>query len=166
MPYCRECGEEVQEGAAFCPKCGARVASEGRPWLATWGERFVAYLIDIILLSVVLGWFSLPGLYWVPSAWRIPRFIPFVDLGARNLVYFIYWTLMEGTYGQSVGKMAMRLEVSHVGGGDINVTEAAIQSAGKAFLLPLDCIVGWFFYPDKGQRLFNYLSETVVLKRR
>jgi hypothetical protein len=43
--------------------------------------------------------------------------------------------------------------------------QAAVQSIGKAFLLPLDLILGWFLYPSKQQRLFNNLSETVVLKK-
>jgi hypothetical protein len=35
---------------------------------------------------------------------------------------------------------------------------------GKAFLLPLDLILGWVMYPSTQQRLFNNLSKTVVLK--
>lgn len=29
MPYCPECGEEVEEGTRFCPECGARISGEG-----------------------------------------------------------------------------------------------------------------------------------------
>ena len=166
MPYCRDCGEEVPEGATFCPKCGARVGavSEGR--LATWGERLAAYLIDVILLGLILGFFSLPGLYWMPHMWNVPRFIPFVELGGRNIVNFIYWALMDGVYGQSLGKMALGIMVVDVDGGPIDITRSAIQAAGKAFLLPIDCIVGWVLYPGTGRRLFNYISETAVVRRR
>jgi hypothetical protein len=34
--------------------------------LAGWGERFIAWLIDMILLGVVLAWFRLPGFNWMP----------------------------------------------------------------------------------------------------
>jgi hypothetical protein len=30
--------------------------------------------------------------------------------------------------------------------------------------MPLDIIIGWFMYSEKQQRLFNYLSGTIVVK--
>jgi hypothetical protein len=41
---------------------------------------------------------------------------------------------------------------------------AAIQSFGKAFLLPIDVFFGWIFTNDKRQRLFNRASDTIVIK--
>jgi hypothetical protein len=35
---------------------------------------------------------------------------------------------------------------------------------GKAFLLPLDLLLGWILYPRRRQRLFNHISETIVIK--
>jgi uncharacterized RDD family membrane protein YckC/predicted RNA-binding Zn-ribbon protein involved in translation (DUF1610 family) len=165
MPYCRSCGFKLSEGAEYCPSCGAATAS-GDLMLAGWGERFVAWMIDMIVLGVLLSWMVWPGFHWLPEAWRtvVPGWIPFVDLGFRNLVYFLYWTVLEGTYGQSVGKMAMRIKVVQLDGQEMEMVKAAYQSIGKAFLLPLDCILGWLMYSPRQQRLFNYLSETVVVK--
>ncbi len=70
---------------------------------------------------------------------------------------------MEGTYGQSLGKMIMHLKVTRLDGSRIGMDTAAVESLGKAFLLPLDLIVGWIFYPNKRQRLFNNLSGTIVV---
>jgi uncharacterized RDD family membrane protein YckC len=167
LPYCKSCGEEVPIGASFCRKCGARLDLGAELVLSGWGERFVAWLIDMILLGVVLAWFRLPGFNWMPMMWRgtVPHWVPFVDFGFKNVIYFVYWTFLEGTYGQSVGKMAMKIEIAHLDGGPIDTVKAAIQSVGKAFLLPLDCILGWILYPSRQQRLFNYLSETVVLRK-
>jgi len=166
VPYCRNCGKEMAEGAAYCPACGARVERLELA-LASWGERFIAWLIDMVLMGVLLAWFALPGFRWIPEAWRgaVPGWIPFVDFGLRNVVHFLYWTILEGMYGQSVGKMAMRIRVADLDGGHIDVGRAAVQSIGKAFLLPLDCIIGWIMYPVRRQRLFNNLAETVVIKR-
>lgn len=166
MPYCRNCGEEIPEGATFCSKCGTRVEEEMELMLAGWVDRFIAWLIDMILLGVLLAWFALPGFRWIPRMWgaAIPRWIPFVDFGFKNVVYFLYWTLLEGMYGQSVGKMVTKIRVTHLDGGPIDVGTAAVQSIGKAFLLPLDCIIGWILYSLRKQRLFNNLSETVVMK--
>ena len=168
MAYCRSCGEEIPRGSKFCPKCGARVELGGELVLASWGERFIAWLIDMVLLGIVLAWFRLPGLYWIPSAWgaAIPRWIPFVNFGFNNLVHFLYWAFLEGSYGQSVGKMVMKIQVTGLQGGAMSTANTVIQSLGKAFLLPLDCLLGWILYSTRQQRLFNYLSETVVLKKQ
>lgn len=168
MPYCRNCGAKVPEEATYCPNCGTPVAvaaaALSRPVLAGWGERFVAWLIDMVILGIVtapLNWYvSWTFLPWMPG---YLRFIPFVDLGLSNIIYLLYWTFMEGNFDQSIGKMVMRLKVTQSDGGRIDMVHAAIESIGKAFLLPLDCIVGWIFFPAKCQRLFSYISDTVVV---
>jgi len=89
-----------------------------------------------------------------------------MDFGASNIIYFLYWMLSEGAYGQSIGKMIMRIKVTKMDGGLPNLGQAAIESIGKAFLLPIDVIVGWIFYSKRRQRLFSYLSNTIVVKLR
>jgi len=182
MPYCKKCGAELPEGAMFCLKCGTAVLIEEAPAvsiapvtpkppafkLAFWGERFVAWLIDVIILGVIVGtlglltwWFVSQPFTWLPG-W--PSWIPFFNFGPGGVIYFIYWMLMEGAYGQSIGKMAMRIRVTRPDGSSIGMTHAALESVGKAFLLPLDCLLGWILYPRRRQRIFNYLSETIVIR--
>ncbi len=168
MPYCKNCGEKVPEDATYCPNCGTAVAitatAISKPVLANWGERFVAWLIDMVILGIIttpLNWFvSWTLLPWMPSYFK---FIPFVDLGLSNVIFFIYWTLIEGNNGQSIGKMVIRIRVTRSDGKRLDLVQAAIESIGKAFLLPLDCIIGWIFFPTKNQRLFSYISDTVVV---
>ena len=178
MAHCVNCGRELSGNEQFCSNCGAPVSSAnvtsaqattatppspsrelGRGTvLATWGNRFVAWLIDVIIIGAVSELFRLPGL-------SLPV-IPFVAFGSRDLILFIYWTLIEGYYGKSIGKMVMRLKLTKVDGSPPTLIEAAIQSFGKAFLLPLDCIVGWLAESckEKKQRLFNMLSQTIVIR--
>jgi uncharacterized RDD family membrane protein YckC len=136
--------------------------------IVSWGERFIAWLIDVFIISVLLYWIVLPGFDWLPKAWGpfFPRWVPFREFGFRNLIYFMYWTILEGTYGQSIGKRVMRIKVIDLDGQDISLYNAAYQSIGKAFLLPLDCIIGWIQYSSNQQRLFNYLSKTMVVRAR
>lgn len=162
--HCRNCGAELAEGAEYCTNCGEPVRTARVAPLAGWGERFVAWLIDMIILGLVFGpWVPLPGYMWGPE---FLRWIPFVDFGTRNVIHFIYWLLMEGVYGQSIGKMVMKIRVTQLNGQPTDIVHAAIESLGKAFLLPIDCIVGWLLYPAKNQRLFNYISETTVVRGR
>jgi uncharacterized RDD family membrane protein YckC len=82
----------------------------------------------------------------------------------KSLVFFGYWTVMEYVYGQSIGKMAMGLRVVDIDGGRIDLGQAAVESFGKAFLLPLDLVSGLALYPWKAMRLTSHLSGTVVVR--
>jgi len=167
MPSCKYCGNELPEGASYCPKCGTPVQATPPLRLAFWGERFLAWLVDVVILGIimapisVLTWFGWPGFAIIP---RFPNWIPFLNFGLSNVIYFLYWMVMEGIYGRSLAKMLMRLKVTRLDGGPMDMGQAAIESVGKAFLLPLDLILGWILYPSKRQRIFNYLSGTVVLR--
>lgn len=167
MPSCRNCGNELSEGALYCPKCGTPVEVAPQLRLAFWGERFLAWLVDVVILGIIMAlirvfaWLGWPSVVIAP---RLPFWIPFVDFGFSNVVYFLYWMLMEGIYGRSLGKMLMRLKVTRADGEPIHMSQAALESVGKAFLLPLDLILGWILHPRKRQRMFNYLSGTVVLR--
>lgn len=167
MVYCKSCGSELPESVSFCPKCGAIAEKAPEVKLALWGERFLAWLIDIIILGVLIGmirlfvWVAWPGYVWVPA---IPNWIPFVDFGLGNVTYFLYWMLMDGIYGQSIGKMIMGIRVAQLNNEPASIGHAALESVGKAFLLPIDCILGWILYPRKRQRVFNYLSGTIVVR--
>ena len=179
MVYCKKCGAELGEGAAFCQVCGTPVEvsqappaeapkpeaprSEQAPQmpsrsvidLAGWGDRFIAYIIDAIIVgavaSLVKTLIMLPSYFWAGMmGYSGLRWVPWMDL----------------SFGQSVGKMVMKIRVTNLDGGRINLTQAAIEVFGKAFLLPLDVIIGWFFLGEKSQRLFTFLAQTIVVKDR
>jgi uncharacterized RDD family membrane protein YckC len=184
MSYCQKCGNALPEGAKYCPVCGTAVSIEEAPpaaavptapvapeaselKLALWWERFVAWLIDAVIVGIVVGilglftWFAGQSLTWW-SNW--PSWIPFFNFNLGGVAYFLYWMFMDGAYGQSFGKMVMRIKITRLNGSEIGMGKAALESLGKAFLLPLDCILGWILYPRRRQRIFNYLSQTIVIK--
>ncbi len=175
MPYCKKCGNEIAVDAKFCPKCGTPtdLAVYGppsgvgvAPSIATWGERFVAWLLDSIIVGIVVGILSLSTwIIWQPIPY-LPQWNPFFNFGSGSLIFFLYWTVMDGLYGQSLGKMIMHLRVTKVDGSPIGIGHAALESFGKAFFLLLDFLIGLFLYPNKRQRVFNYLSETIVIRQR
>ncbi|MFQ5762853.1 MAG: zinc-ribbon domain-containing protein [Candidatus Bathyarchaeia archaeon] len=156
VQYCTNCGAKLPSGAEYCVQCGTSRSTVGQPvrtlTLASWGRRFVAWLIDIVIFAIIPSGFF--------AGWRFEVF-PFFGVG--SIIPFIYWTLLEGYMGQSVGKLALDLRVTRVDGGRITFAEAAIESFGKAFILPVDIVVGWIFFNEKRQRLFNKLSNTIVI---
>lgn len=178
MSHCKNCGTELPKDAMYCPRCGAPVEAtipspeQPRQFAnglksATWGERFVAWLIDIIVLNIALVILSLiiyplhPFLLIRNEPWWASVF----NFTTSGLVFFLYWLLMDGAYGQSLGKMVLGLRIRRLDGERITFGQAALESVGKAFFLPIDYLVGWALYPRRRQRIFNYFSETVVLRK-
>ncbi|MEW6604713.1 MAG: RDD family protein [Thermoproteota archaeon] len=137
-------------------------------FLASWSERFLAWLIDFIIVNVVLGaiFAAIAFPFWMagmPDRW-FGRIEGPISWAATSLVFFAYWTYFETTTGQSLGKMALRIKTTNLTGNKIDVKNAAIESFGKAFLLPLDVILGWIFTNDKRQRIFSRAGNTIVIK--
>ena len=94
------------------------------------------------------------------------EFISIAGFGISGVLMFTYWTLLEGYNGQSVGKMALGLKVTDRNGRKIDFGVAALESCGKAFILPLDCLIGWLAMPNSKLRLFNRISNTIVIKTK
>ncbi len=158
MSYCERCGAEHDEDAAFCPKCGAALSPKGERVveLATWTQRFIALMIDGIILAIIVAFFRLPG--------ESGMFGMGFRFGVDNIIGFLYFTFMDQYYGQSVGKKVMNLRVTKVDGSPLELMDAAIEAFGKVFLLPIDFLIGFFMFRDMNQRLFNHLSDTVVVR--
>ena len=55
----------------------------------------------------------------------------------RSLIYLAYWT-----YFESIGKRILHLKTVGTLGEAIGIREALIESFGKAFLLPIDVVLG------------------------
>ena len=154
--YCKKCGSEVAEDAEYCPSCGAGI-NVNELELAGFGERFIAFIIDCMIIGFVVGVVA-----W-PWNWGHHN-MGLLDISLDSIALFLYWTYMEGTTGQSLGKKIMKIKVTDLEGEPIDISQSMYQALGKAFLLPLDVIVGVLMYQDKEQRLFNYLSRTIVVR--
>ena len=137
--------------------------------LARWTERFVAWLIDFVIVSIGLAilfaLLSIPfWLYYaaedVEEQFRGPQ--PYHYL-ISSLVFFLYWTYFESTSGQSLGKKVMNLKTTNLEGTVAEGKKVALAAFGKAFLLPFDVILGWIFTNERRQRIFNRSSSTIVI---
>ena len=138
--------------------------------LAGWGERFLARLIDFIIVNTVL-WaiFAAAAIpFWIdgmPKRWFNRADGP-LGWAITSLVFFAYWIYFETTTGQSLGKMALRIKTTDLAGNKVDVRSAAVQSFGKAFLLPIDVVLGWIFTNDKRQRILSRAGNTIVVKMK
>jgi uncharacterized RDD family membrane protein YckC len=62
--------------------------------------------------------------------------------------------------------MALKVKTTDINGARADVRNAAIQSFGKSFLLPIDVILGWIFTNEKRQRIFSRAGNTIVIKTK
>ncbi len=144
-------------------------APEKTLYLGKWSTRFWAWLIDFILVFLFLNIIhSLVSTFIpIPHFWDFTRWNPF-NVGLDTMIFFLYWTGFEGYQGrgQSIGKMIMNLKVVRRDGSRINYQTAALESLGKSFLLVLvfDCLIGWLGMPGSKLRVFNRISNTIVIK--
>ena len=135
------------------------MADASEPVRAPWHMRFVAWLIDVALVLGLLWYFA-----------EVP--LPDLPVGADDAVFlartsvgmYLYWWFFESYTGQPMGKLVVGLKTTDPSGETVGFGPAAIECFGKAFLLPVDLLVGWYLDPDARQRLFNRLSNTVVIE--
>jgi uncharacterized RDD family membrane protein YckC len=133
--------------------------------IAKWTDRFVAWLIDFIIISVILTSiifahygtmdyeFEGEG-FWIENS----QFLP------TSGIFFVYWVILEYKTGQTIGKKILNLKVIDVSGDKASLKGIVISSFGKSFLPPLDTILGWLLTNEKRQRIFNKLGDTIVIK--
>ncbi len=134
--------------------------------LAKWSTRFWAWLVDFIIVTIAIEIILAIG--YAPLA---------INQGVQNnpglgaarfalesLLFFAYWTYFESTTGQSIGKKLLKIKTTGLAGNAPDIRNIAIQSFGKAFLLPIDVLLGWIFTNEKRQRLLNRASDTIVIR--
>jgi len=141
--------------------------------LAKWLDRFTAWLIDFLIISIPL-WliFGIIDLYYLTFDDATQIDMGVFSLQGLQLQYFIssliflsYWTYFESTTGQSIGKKLLNIKTTTLDSKSLpTIKNALIESFGKSFLLPIDLVLGWFLTDRQRQRIFNRLSDTIVIK--
>jgi uncharacterized RDD family membrane protein YckC len=135
--------------------------------LARWSTRFWAWLIDFIIVTIAIE--IIFAVAYAPLAFNQgvqgnPG-LGAVRFAVQSLLFFAYWTYFESTNrGQSIGKKLLKIKTTDLAGNVPDIRNVAIQSFGKAFLLPIDVFFGWIFTNEKRQRLFNRASDTIVIR--
>ncbi len=133
--------------------------------LAKWTDRFVAWLIDFVIISSIATSviFASYGTgyneyeeegFWANS----------LQYALTSIVFFGYWAILEYKTGKTIGKKMLNLKVMDVSGDSPRLKGILISTFGKSFLLPLDVILGWALTNEKRQRAFSKLGDTVVVK--
>ncbi len=121
------------------------------------GPRFLALLIDAIIIGVVGGILGV-----------IFRNSPGLSGGVTGLLALAYFIVLEATQGATLGKMALGLRVVKTDGSPITWTDSLIRNLLRIIDGLFIYLVGAIFIwtsPLK-QRLGDRAAHTVVVKRR
>lgn len=122
--------------------------------LADISERFIAIIIDMVILGVVGGIFGISiDLLW-----------------GGGLLGFIVaagyqWYFLTHHNGQTIGKMIMKIQVIKTDGTPISDAEAIIRYVGYLLNTPI-LFLGWLlaFFDNTRQGFHDKIANTYVVK--
>ncbi|HVP96305.1 RDD family protein [Methanoregula sp.] len=200
--FCPKCGKETDASGQFCQWCGAPIDAvpagptvmaspevEEEPEIGVYaglGRRFVAFIIDIILIAlfgvIVVAFFNQANgimyLYYLvalhaPISSLTDAGTPIAALGpivaAVGLlvvvVPWLYYAGFESSRGQATpGKVLMRLEVTDLEGNRISFARATLRFFGK-FISTLIIFIGFLMIglTKKRQGLHDKIAGCLVL---
>jgi uncharacterized RDD family membrane protein YckC len=205
--FCSRCGKQVVEGNRFCQACGQEVGaavtvatagggvlsqpmgtSEGGsapiPYAGFW-ERFAAYAIDGLILSVPFGIavliliFMLGGLGVIlhrnsevdprnAAALMAPFFLIFLSgMFFFVILQWLYFAGMESSERQATfGKSVMSLRVANYEGKRISFGHATGRFFAKIVSGMVPLAIGYIMaaFTAKKQALHDLIAGTLVLK--
>ena len=153
-----------------------------RYWLAGPSRRLPAYLMDVVIQSLVLilAWLGLGFAFGSPGLFGVFIGLFLVTL---FLVHWFYGSLLEAVWnGQTLGKRAMRIRVLTVQGQPIRAWQAVLRNVLRAvdampvipllpaffgfaeLSLPLFAVgLLWAALNDRFQRLGDWAAGTMVV---
>ena len=136
--------------------------------------RFVAILIDYVIIGVISVILALPfvgAAIATANAGNLSA-LSGASIAAAALiglvVWFLYFTMLEGHYGQTIGKMALNIKVvREVDGAPIDYGEAAVRTILRIIDGLFDYLIGAIFIwtSDEKQRLGDRVAHTVVVSK-
>lgn len=155
MTYCSSCGKNNNETAKFCGKCGNKlIISIQRTeknieistlQIAHGNKRFINGVVDYFgfyissfLLGYVLAFFG------IVDGNTEEGVFTFVGL----LAWFLYYVILENTYGKTLGKMLTKTTVVGINGDKPELRQIILRTLVR--LVPLEVFsfigsnpVGW-----------------------
>jgi uncharacterized RDD family membrane protein YckC len=166
-------GQEPEGASAYAPSFGVErpVATASCQGVAI---RFVAQLTDVIILGVVFWILSFTGAGTITIDASTAQVSTSPFLGPLILIdviiAFLYYTILEGRNGQTVGKMLVKIKVvKQADKSPISYGEAAVRTILRIIdLIPfvppylLAAVLIWS--SENKQRLGDRVAHTIVVQ--
>lgn len=153
---------------------------------ASFGQRLVAVIIDIVIIGVAQSFIIVPllaavGLGFASSAENMDFSNPEESAGMiagimaliggywilATCIQILYFTFMESSKNQAtVGKMAMGIIVTDLNGGKLDFSKALVRNLCK-IISNLTMLIGYIMaaFTEKKQALHDMIASTLVVKK-
>ena len=157
--FCPSCGTAIQEGASSPPVYEAAAAQARVEFMGFW-IRVPAAIIDSILVTVVnVALAQVPVFGYSP-----PGDVYASPVG--SLIAILYYVLFTGVKGQTLGKMALRIQVVDANGNVPGLGRAALREIGK-LVSGLVILLGYFWIGwDRQKRGWHdHIAGTYVIRK-
>ena len=127
------------------------------------GARIAAQIVDYVVMFVLLLLFVFVAAAAVGGTGASAEAVAFFGLLVVGLGY---GTILEGTYGKTLGKMVTNIRVVDERGRDIGYGQAFVRNIPALFGGWLTWLVGMaaIAIDDRNQRLFDQVAVTYVVK--
>ena len=203
--YCSRCGAVITADAGFCQSCGnparrtpvaapadvvsphagvGAIAYVSNVAYAGFWLRFLAYLIDKVILGVATTALFVPFFFLIGGAAYFARFRDFEGFAAPHwgafltlilmlvavaaIVQWLYFAYLESGENQATwGKQALGVYVTDLAGSRISFGQASGRFFAKIIsgLIPL--WIGFIMagFTERRQALHDMIAATLVLRR-
>jgi uncharacterized RDD family membrane protein YckC len=156
----------------YNPVAAARTAMGGQFEYAGFWLRFVAYIIDSILLGVVnfiLNMiFQVQGSIFAPHSGGQAAIFAFFVAMAEWAIAWLYFAFMESSQMQAtLGKLALGLVVTDMAGQPISFGRATGRYFGK-IISGLTLLIGYMMagWTQQKQALHDIMASCLVIRKR
>ena len=165
--FCPRCGRQNDDTANYCQGCASPLtaptvtgttipssAPAGALQYATFGQRLVATLIDVAILSLATG------------SVVVATFGMGITLG-----FFAPWLyeafMMSSEWQATVGKKALGLVVTDMAGQRVSFARSTGRHFGKIITNMVPFFIGYIMagLTARRQALHDMIAETLVIKR-
>jgi len=186
LAYCWRCGAQLYENSSYCHSCGASAKpsptsplgaqtgferlKDDKEFQDQWVKRIVAYVIDVVAVSVVVYSLLLvvafpvvPGIVFsqtFPFAW----FWGFWLGGIASLIILAYFVLTEALFERTLGKELLGLRVTRLDGKHVDLWSSFVRNITKIsfILVVIDSAAGLGTRGDGRQKYSDrYVGTTV-----
>jgi len=136
--------------------------------------RLLAFAVDLAIIMLVTGLFILPVMVFSESVPQNPTGIEYISGAAQILLligstlgamsaFLLYFPILEGRFGQTIGKRLFGLRVLKENGLPVGYKEAILRRLSYYFeILAIDAL--FIPFTAKKQRAFDIVAKTIVVK--
>jgi len=183
--YCSQCGAQSPDDSKFCPNCGKNLAplaaSVAHVEYAGFWRRFLAYMVDRLILGIPLGIIVL--IFVVPSIVALVHKSGDSDIGPFVVLsfiagwvwlivlylaaYILYFAWFESSRHQATpGKMLLGIVVTDLEGRPVSFLRSLGRNAGK-LISHLAFHIGFIMagLTPRKQALHDMLADCLVVMK-